>query len=120
MKFSKYVLALSAGLLFASSVFAEDYADTIVEKHGKAISFDVSSKQVLKTTGCNSKQIAFVIDAKVVNISDMKGNKKPYLLVSASEEMTEDDLTAGPLSNIPSNAELKKLVGQKYCVDTGE
>lgn len=120
MKLSKNVLVLFASLLFASSAVAEDYSDTIVEKHGKAISFDVASKKILKTAECNKKQIAPVENAKVVNVADIKGNKKPYLLVSSDEETTEDDLTAGPLSNTSSNAELKKLVGQKYCVVTFE
>lgn len=120
MKLSKKVLVLSASLLFASSAIAEDYSDTIVEKHGKAIGFDVASKSLLKTAGCNKKQIAPVKNAKVVNIADMKGNKKPYLLISSDDETTEDDLAAGPLLNSSSNAELKKMVGQKYCVDTFE
>lgn len=117
---SKNVLVLSAGLLFAGSVLAENYTDTIVQKHEKAVSFDVATKKILKTAGCNKKQIASIKEARGVNISDMKGNKKPYLLVSSDEETTEDDLTAGPLSSTPSPAELKKLVGQKYCVETFE
>ena len=114
------VLVLGAGLLFADSALAEDYTDTIVQKHEKAVSFVVATKVILKTAGCNKKQIAAVVEARGVNISDMKGNKKLYLLVSSDEETTEDDLTAGPLSSKPSNAELKKLVGQKYCVETFE
>lgn len=117
---SKNVLVLSAGLLFSGSVLAEDYTDTIVQKHEKAVSFDVATKKILKTAGCNKKQIASIVEAKVVNISDMKGSKKLYLLVSSDEETTEDDLTAGPLSNIPSSAELNKLAGKKYCVLTFE
>lgn len=120
MELRRNVLALCAGLVFSGSVLAEDYTDTIVQKHGQAISFDVASKKILKTAGCNKKQIAQVVDAKVVNISDMKGSKKPYLLVSSDEETTEDDLTAGPMSNTPTDAELRKLVGKKYCVLTFE
>lgn len=120
MELRKNMLVLCAGLLFASTAVAEDYTDTIVEKHGKAISFDVASKKILKTAECNKKQIAPVENAKVVNIADMNGIKKPYLLVSSDEETTEDDLTAGPLSNIPAGAELRKLVGKKYCVLTFE
>lgn len=118
MELSKGVLALSAGLLFTSPVLAEDYTDIIVQKHEKAVSFDVATKKILKTAGCNKKQIASITEARGVNISDMKGNKKPYLLVSSDEETTEDDLTVGPLASTPSNAELKKLIGQKYCVET--
>lgn len=120
MQFGKIVSIVIAGLLFAGSVIAEDYADIIVQKHRKAVSFDVASKKVLKTAGCNNKQIASITEARGINISDIGGSKKLYLLVSSDEETTEDDLTTGPLSNMPSSAELKKLLGQKYCVDTFE
>lgn len=117
---SSCVLVLGAGLLFAGSALAEDYTDTIVQKHEKPVSFNLAAKKIVNTAGCNKKQIASITEARLVNISDMKGNKKPYLLVSSDEEATEDDLTSGPLSSTPSNAELKILIGQRYCVETFE